>query len=417
MQKALAWLAENYREAASEAYFEGFFGELSEEEQDSLDLLPDGLQGMIRINSGEWMLADGELMLGGKSHRVIDLVLGTGGPLLPARGREWLLALGEFSMSLYEVRETTPGEGMQVADLLDPGAPPVWVRERSASQGLVRWDVFGARLARQDGTWVFSGALYPFERQDGLVCRDEILAVLKKKKLCAEDRRSLVGVSLIDNWLTGLIAPDDEPPPRLVDAATGDELLLTTDRYRVTDWPALEKILAAQNDVDGDRHEGWNRFVELEDGRCRNLATLEAKGKDSLEVFCRTPQLADQARAWLEQLVGGSVTYKIREVVDPRSAKSRAAAKPASEPDIPKELQRQLMHQYLAQHYATWPEIPLPALKGKTPQQAVQDRKLRPEVLELLKSMEQLEARRVRQTGGEAFDVGFLWQRLGLERS
>lgn len=48
--------------------------------------------------------------------------------------------------------------------------------------------------------------------------------------------------------------------------------------------------------------------------------------------------------------------------------------------------------------------------------EAVKDKKLRPAVIELLKSIDQLEARRIEQTGGEPFDVSFLWERLGVER-
>lgn len=79
-------------------------------------------------------------------------------------------------------------------------------------------------------------------------------------------------------------------------------------------------------------------------------------------------------------------------------------------------MQRQIIHQYLAKHYENWTEIPLPALKGKSPLEAVKDKQLRPVVVELLKSIDQLEARRIEQTGGEPFDVSFLWERLGVER-
>ena len=97
------------------------------------------------------------------------------------------------------------------------------------------------------------------------------------------------------------------------------------------------------------------------------------------------------------------------------SEKAREGAKPLPEPDIPKEVQRQIIHQHLEQHYKTWPEIPLPALQGKSPLEAVNMKELRPAVIELLKSIEQLEARRGDQTGGEPFDVSFLWERLGIE--
>jgi hypothetical protein len=46
----------------------------------------------------------------------------------------------------------------------------------------------------------------------------------------------------------------------------------------------------------------------------------------------------------------------------------------------------------------------------------VKNKRLRPKVLELLKSINQLEARRIDQTGAEPFDVSFLWKRLGLQR-
>ena len=143
---------------------------------------------------------------------------------------------------------------------------------------------------------------------------------------------------------------------------------------------------------------------------------FEPEKPGSLEVFCRTIKLADETRAWLEGIAGCVVTYKIREVVDPRSEKARAGAKPSPEPGIPQEVQRQLIHQYLAKHYETWPEIPLPALKGKSPLEAVKLKRLRPAVIELLKSIDQLEAHRTEQTGGEPFDVSFLWERLGLKR-
>lgn len=135
-----------------------------------------------------------------------------------------------------------------------------------------------------------------------------------------------------------------------------------------------------------------------------------------MEVFCRTTGLANEARDWLEDIAGGTITYKIREVVDPRSEKARDAAKPLPEPDIPKDIQRQIIHRHLAKHYETWPEISFPALQGKSPIEAVTDKRLRPAVIELLKSIDQIEARRIDQTGGEPFDVSFLWERLGLKR-
>jgi hypothetical protein len=135
-----------------------------------------------------------------------------------------------------------------------------------------------------------------------------------------------------------------------------------------------------------------------------------------LEVFCRMSGQADEARQWLENIAGDLISYTIREVTDPRSEKAGSAGQHAPELDIPQEMQRQILHQYLAKHYEIWPEIPLPALEKKSPLEAVEDERLRPVVVELLKSIERLEARKIKQTGGDPFDISFFWERLGLVR-
>lgn len=414
---ALSWLITTYPDETTVAVNTDFLGRLSEEEIERLDILPPWLVNMFNINSGEWLLADGILTIDGTPKPVRELLLGAGGPLLPARGRAWLESLSEYSLSLYEVLESQPGEGMQMRDLLDPEAYPVWVQERSASKSLVPWDILGTRLAHRDNAWVLTGALYLFDRQEGLDCRDRIRTMIGSHPPANQDRRRLISTAIADAWLKELVTDQDERIPEVVDAATGDPILLTTDYYRVDNWLALETVLAAQDDVDGDRDEGWNRITELDDGGYRPIASLLANDSGKLEVFCRTPQLADEAQRWLETIAGDLLTYTIREMVDPRSEKARHAAAHRPQPEIPQEVQQEMLHQVFTQHYETWPEISLPALEGKSPLEAVEDEHLRPAVVELLKSIEQLEVRRAKQAGGTPFDMSFLWERLGLART
>jgi hypothetical protein len=414
VQTALSWLDERYPEEVGAIVHYDFMGEPDEERMDAIDALPPRLEQAMSINIGEWLLADAELDIGGKDVKAHDLVLGKGGPILSAHGREWLQELRKRPLSLYEVREVIKDQGLILADMLHPENPPVRIRERTATGFLVQWDTFGARLVWQDDSFVMSGAVYPMERETALACLAEIKSEIEHEEGDPALERYITTSTIIDYWLDSILVT--KPLPELVDASTGDKIALTTDHYLVTDWKEVERVFEAQDDVDGERDEGWNRFVELEDGRCRSLASLMPKGADTLEVFCRTPKLADEAREWLEDIAGGAITYKIREVVDPRSEKARNAAKPLPEPDIPKDMQRQIILQYLAKHYETWPEISLPALQGKSPLEAVTDKRLRPAVIELLKSIDQLEARRIDQTGGEPFDVSFLWERLGLKR-
>jgi len=122
---ALAWLKTNYQEEVDEAIIEYFFGGPDDEELDAIGDLP--LTTGVDINIGEWLLADAYLDIGGKRIRALDLVLGPSGPLLPAGGKEWLRAIGEQSLSLYEVQSVVPGEGFELKDLLRRDAPIVKV--------------------------------------------------------------------------------------------------------------------------------------------------------------------------------------------------------------------------------------------------------------------------------------------------
>jgi len=70
----------------------------------------------------------------------------------------------------------------------------------------------------------------------------------------------------------------------------------------------------------------------------------------------------------------------------------------------------------LRERYEKWPAVPLPELGGQSPLQAVETGEGRKAVVELLKGIEQLEERRAANCEERPFDIGFLWQRLGLDR-
>ncbi|HXK06002.1 MAG TPA: hypothetical protein VMS37_26615, partial [Verrucomicrobiae bacterium] len=89
--------------------------------------------------------------------------------------------------------------------------------------------------------------------------------------------------------------------------------------------------------------------------------------------------------------------------------------KPAKQPkSVPPEVQRELIGQMKARHYATWPDEKLPALEGKTPREAVRTSAGRRAVLDLIRMMENGEARRAKE-GDAAFDFTPLRKELGLE--
>jgi hypothetical protein len=413
--RALDWLVGKYPEQLAETTHFDYFGDPNEDEINAIDELSPHLQEMLQINIGEWTLADAQLEIDGARKPARELILGPGGPLLPAAGREWLQRLGERMLSLYEVRESRPGDGLRLHDLLRPKEPAVWVAERGASQSLVRGDIFGARLVQQREGWVLSGAAYPFNRDEGLACRDEIRYEMTGTDWGSEIAREVVGGQLTLHWLDTITTK--RPLPELVDASSGEPILATTDRYQVKDRNAMVTLLAQQPDIDGDCDEGWVRVLELEDERCRIQASLTLVKKDILEVFCRTSKLADESRAWIEQIAGQTLRHQSRELVDPRSPKALATAAPAAPPEIPPEVMTAMVHDYLRKNYANWVDEKIPALGNKTPRQSVRTAKGRQAVIELLESYDHLEAHRARDQGGQPFDFGFLWEQLGISRN
>lgn len=413
----IAWLKTNYDDEVDDAIRETYLGGAQQEYLEALRALPPDFKEMLEINIAEWLVCDAVLEVGGKRVRAVDLALGPGGPLLTARGKEWVRQIGGNPLSLYEAQEVKPGEGLTVKDLLRSDAPPVKVTERSASRTLVKWDIFGARIARRADGHVFSGALYPMDRQRAHKCLEQILDELAREKAADEDAfREVVGTTIADCWLEQFT---EEPRlPQVVHASTGDPVALTVDHYTVTDWDSLTANLSAQPDVDGNIEEGWVRFQPMNDLMRRSRAALRKKSPDSLEVFCPTLKLADEARGWLEKIAGTAARFKAREVVDPMSPKAMEAARKKSPvwPEIPRELKARLEREFLRRHYEGWPDEPLPALGGKTPRAAVRTKKGRQAVIELLKDFEIHEARKASREGGEPFDFGFLWRRLGLEK-
>ncbi len=74
------------------------------------------------------------------------------------------------------------------------------------------------------------------------------------------------------------------------------------------------------------------------------------------------------------------------------------------------------MQAFYERHYRAWLDEPLPALAGRTPREAANLKSARPKVIALLKDMENLSARE-RLEGRPAYDFGWMWGQLGLERS
>ena len=426
--RAIDWLGARYPAAVRAAIESGFASMTNDASPVQPGEIPSELLQMFQINAMEWLLARGEILIRRQGtpylHRVSDLVLGPGGPLLTPGQRHFLEEIARRPIRLYEVLESRPGDGFVLKDALDSELPVYSVRERSGSRQLVQWDVFGARLIPVDDHWEIAGSVYTFATQGHELiqgirkARDEIAAAFPADEAYLD---SFAERTVIAAWLVHVTTPP--PMPQMVDQGSGEPLMLITDHYEVLDWHGLAKALESPSDVDGDRTEGWTRFASLEGDTRRSLLAINiGEAKNRIEPFARTLRLADEGKAWLQQLAGDSIRFLDREVVDPvtilseRDRNSGRRKRHASESPILPTQQTRMYQGFYERHYRNWANESIPALGDRTPCGAVATQSGREAVIELLKQYESGEFRKARAEQRDPVRFDFLWQQVGLDR-
>jgi hypothetical protein len=204
-KSALDWLSSFCPDGVRTAVQTGLFSGLKKAEKLALDELPAEKNELLTINIGEWLLTDAKIALHDDVKPVRELLLSQDGPTLSEAGLSWLNALGERSLSLYEVNQVKPGEGLLLRDLLSSEAPEVWVSERKLSRSLVLWDIFGARLVQNEEEYKLSGAVYPFLREVANACKAKILRKMKGVDPASESVREIRCSLITTEWLKTLV--------------------------------------------------------------------------------------------------------------------------------------------------------------------------------------------------------------------
>jgi len=408
VEKAITWLSRRYGDEI-DAWMAGVW--FAGVDAEAVNNLSRAQLEMMEINAMELMLAEGSWVReSGEKIVFMDKVLERGGPLMGAEQRQYLQALQQAPLRLWEVSDVSPGVGLALTDCLDE-IEAREVREKSASMQLKQWDVIGARPVQTPaGHWELSGGIYH-------IPRNHVDAVKQRIKHEAEmamkgEEQTAISRVITSEWLHLLLEP--EPfIPQIMDAATGEPMLMITEHYRVQDWEALANRLSAIPDVEGDRKQGWTRFQMLDKDMRRSLVAINlGKQKNRIELFTKSRQGADEQQAWFEEIAGDAVQHLTREIGDLMSLLAHHDEKKAAPaPEIPDNVQKQLVHDYKRRHYAGWADEPLPALNGQTAREAVKTQDGRKTVAALLKDFENAEAREV-----HPFDFDFLWKELGLGR-
>ena len=380
------------------------------------DLLADGerleLEEQGQAFFQDWFTTDVRLESG---HTLVELFLEREGRRMRSGELRYLERSRSTHLRPYEIVGVKTDEGLTLLDLWT--GKRVQVQERLATHQVVQWDVLAARvMLGPAGIPVLDGLpyLYPARVKDAIVKDLRSLHRRFRRRVPGDDVDFFkrFGSVFFAWWIQHVILAS-----RLAfRTAEGDEMVLANAVFAVRDRDALDRALAGHPELDrqDDGSYAWHEPGGADEFR-RGLGTFVL---DEHRVVLETTSKsrAERGRAFLEALAGDAVRHRATSFESVERAMERGPAKPVRENDeIPPEIQAELVGAYYDKHYRGWVDTPLPALGGQTPREAARSKTGRPRVVALLKDMESLSARQ-RLAGEPAYDFGWMWGDLGLDR-
>lgn len=345
-----------------------------------------------------------------------DLVLEEFGKRLSKGERAFLRAGLASYWGIYEILESRPGVGVLVQDLWRPRR--LWIHERSASEQLVRYDLLGGRvIKRPQGQHEFEGDLldFTFQRKAEFLAHVHELHKVEDEELPGVSDQEFFKVNLPDLaawWVEEVATPRPLPEIRTPE---GDEWRMYRARFKVREREGLVRTLDLATDLARSTPDDFEwSWIEPSGSGDRILARIEL-GEQELVVEATSTQRMARARDYLTKIAEGHLAH-VETTEDSLAELMQKHPRPAPrDAGLPPEITREFVLQKMDEHYRGWLDERIPALDGWTPRRAAREPKMRARVVELLKGIENLEAGK-RRTGGVAYDSGWMWKELGLDR-
>ncbi len=368
------------------------------------------------------MIAQSEL-----NHALVDTPLAGGRTILqlflererttltPGR-RRFLGDLSRSCVSLYEIICVEPGRGFELLDLWR--SERCWVHEVLASQQLDRWGLLGARLlTRPDGRVVIDSDLWPFHPS----AKGQLISELEREQVALRRVRGEVPAEVFLKSSAHVFAHvfarrHFEPEAPQFVTFDGQPLEPTRMLFEVHDLRALRRRLAACADLD---RSGTDEFVwgKTRDGVSHGLGWVElpTPSKPELVATAMSRVHAQALRDILERAGRDTLAWRSERTFTAAEWVQQNGRLSAPSASTARPLDASIARAVEERHYRDWPDHPLPSLDGRTPREAARDETMRPRVIEILKSLENLQQQRARTEGRPALDISSVWRALELE--
>jgi len=350
----------------------------------------------------------------GGGRRMLEIFLESDRSQLSSGELYYLQSVRGSHLRLYEILEVTPDQGFEVHDLWDDRR--FYVRERAATRQIVAWDLVVARIgAAGDGETVFETLPYVFpaaHKEDllrGLRRAHRVFTKEYPGKSLSEFFKMMAPV-FHQLWLEHVALP---PPPKLI-AGDGEPFVFAKVIFDLLDRQTAFRSLSGREEI---LDQGDSSYVWLQPAGATQRSVGTIIMEEKRVVFETTSKKrAEKARDELPSLLGGAVRFRVISYEDVGQALKRApTANKPKEPEIPIEEQRKILGEYYENHYRKWLDEPVPALGHRTPRHAARLKTVRPKLIALLKDFES-RSERQRRAGEIAYDFGWMWAELGLNR-
>jgi len=320
--------------------------------------------------------------------------------------RELLKGWAASAVAIYEVEETRRDEGVALLDVMRQKR--LFVHDQTVSRTALRYDYLLARLEWLDGKWLFQGDLMTVPRP----VAPEVL-----RRLRAEQRQG-------ESWDDGFkrLAPDiwrwvtegaeaAAAGPQLA-TSTGEALEHCRGVYELLDEEAVKAALRTSGQI---REEEGGTFVWVDPAINTAMAWLRIND-ERMVVETMSRVRLERCAELLKNLVPGPELIHIKdecEKLDVAKIRAKAEKLPRTAESHP-EGAASIVMAHLEKHYASWQDIALPALGGRTPREAIQSEEGRAAVETLLRDFEN-GAARGKAKGQTVYDFSRLRRELGME--
>ncbi len=368
---------------------------------------------IAEINFWEWVVHDFAIdEEDGKT--LIDLYMESKVGMLPNEHKV-LTIMKNSVISLYEVQEVFPEEGLLLKDIILGGEYDV--KEKAATRSLSKWDIYATRLIYIDGKYIMSGSVYPYPLKQ----KERILADIHSE---FEDYRLDYPEAAMDDFLKmesdifnfywyDLIR---NPMLPILHTTTGEPMILSKALFEIRDKEAVINGLINIKDFEQTGEDFLWFAKRNKEGSATILGRIEHK-ESKLILECNSKKRLEKGKKLILEALSNSLTHKIDTFQDPMEAMKDHKKEPREKPsiEIPMEIQQKLYTEFMDKHNKNWLKKKVPALNGKTPLQAVKTEEGRKKVIELLKSFENSEERNKKE-GMPYYDLSWMWERLGIDR-